>query len=88
LITPQKKVLAVDFRYLEQAKRQSPDYQVFRINGPTEDWFPELMDGPGINRLGFESRHITFYHYRELSDIIKKAKLPFSRRAYRVAAGD
>ena len=77
LITPKEKVLAADFRYLEQAKRQSPDYQVFRINGPTEDWFPELMDGSGINRLGFESRHITFYHYRELSDIIKKAKLPF-----------
>ena len=33
------------------------------------------MDGPGINRLGFEGRHITFYHYRELSDIIKKAEL-------------
>ena len=77
LITPQKQVLATDFRYLEQAKRQSPDYQVFRINGPTEDWFPELVDGPGINRLGFESRYTTFYHYRELSDIIKEAKLPF-----------
>ncbi len=77
LITPQKQVLATDFRYLEQAKRQSPDYQVFRINGPTEDWFPELVDGPDINRLGFESRYTTFYHYRELSDIIKKAKLPF-----------
>jgi len=77
LITPQKKVLATDFRYLEQAKRQSPDCQVFRISGSMEDWFPELVDGPGINRLGFESRHITFYHYRELSDIIKKAKLPF-----------
>jgi len=76
LITPQKNVLATDFRYLEQAKRQSPDYQVFQISGSTEDWFPELMDGSGINQLGFESRHITFYHYRELSDIIKKAKLP------------
>jgi Xaa-Pro aminopeptidase len=77
LITPQKKVLATDFRYLEQAKRQSPDYQVFRISGPTEDWFPELVYGLGINRLGFESRHITFYHYRGLSDIMKKADLSF-----------
>ena len=77
LITPQKQVLATDFRYLEQAKRQSPDYQVFRISGPTEEWFPGLVDGSAINRLGFESRHITFYHYRELFDIIKKKGLSF-----------
>ena len=77
LVTPQKQVLATDFRYLEQVKRQSPDYQVFQINGPMEDWFPELVDGQGINRLGFESRYTTFYHYRELYDIIKKVKLPF-----------
>ncbi|MDD5591124.1 MAG: aminopeptidase P family protein [Dehalococcoidales bacterium] len=77
LITPRKQVLATDFRYLEQAQRQSPGFQIFRISGPAENWFPELVDEPDISRLGFESRHITFYHYRELSDIIKKKTLPF-----------
>jgi len=75
LITGQDRVLATDFRYLEQASRQSPDYRVFPISGSRGEWFPCLLDGHDIVVLAFESRHITFYHYRELSDIIKKAGL-------------
>mgnify|MGYP006285267511 CR=1 FL=1 len=75
LITAEDRVLATDFRYLEQAKRQSPDYRVFPISGLREEWIPELLHGHNIRFLAFESRNITFYHYRELSDIIKKSGL-------------
>ena len=33
MITPKKAVLATDFRYLEQVKRQAPQCHVFRIDG-------------------------------------------------------
>ncbi len=31
VITPQNAILATDFRYIEQAKAQAPDYEIFRI---------------------------------------------------------
>lgn len=75
LITARDRVLVTDFRYLEQARRQSPDYRVFPISGSRDEWFPRLLDGHNIRLLAFEGRHVTFYHYRDLSDIIKKAGL-------------
>ncbi|MBI3040124.1 MAG: aminopeptidase P family protein [Chloroflexi bacterium] len=73
LITPQDAVLATDFRYLEQAKVQAPDYQVFRITNNTVDWFPRLLAEADLGRLGFEAKDITFAFYRQLSDILDKA---------------
>jgi Xaa-Pro aminopeptidase len=73
LITQQHAVLATDFRYLEQAKRQAPDYELFRITGDIEGWFPELVAELNLRQLGFETEHVTFALYRRLTDILKKA---------------
>ena len=40
LITPQNAILATDFRYIEQAKIQAPDYDVFQIKGESGAGFP------------------------------------------------
>lgn len=74
LITTQDTVLAVDFRYLEQAKVQAPDYQLFRTTGSMSDWFPRLAAEHNLSRLGFESGHITFSTHRQLSAILSKAQ--------------
>ena len=76
LITPQKAILATDFRYIEQAKTQAPDYEVFRITNDIGGWFPELVAGLSLRRLGFEARHITFAMYRQLNDILNGMKSP------------
>ncbi len=75
LITPQNTVLATDFRYLEQAKRQAPDYEIFQIAGDIADWFPGLVAKFNLIRLGFEAGHITFAKYRQLTDVLKQAQL-------------
>jgi len=72
LITKQNAVLATDFRYIEQAERQSPDYEIFQIKGAIADWFPQLMAGAKLSRLGVESRHITLSLYLQLSDILNR----------------
>jgi len=72
LITPRNTILATDFRYLEQARRQAPDYEIFKITGDTGEWFPRLLAEVSVKKLGFEAGHISFYHYRRLSDILKK----------------
>jgi len=74
LITPQNTVLATDFRYLEQAKGQAPDYEIFQITGDLVDWFPRLIAELNLRRLGFEAGHITFALYRQLTDILNKAQ--------------
>ncbi|MFC2025385.1 M24 family metallopeptidase [Chloroflexota bacterium] len=74
LVTPQDTILATDFRYIEQAKAQAPDYKVFQITGNMPDWFPQLVAEPNLSRLGFEAGHITFATYRQLSDILNKAQ--------------
>ena len=72
LITPQKAILATDFRYIEQAKTEVPDYEIFQITGDMISWFPELVADLGLRKTGFEAGHITFTTYRQLSDMLKE----------------
>ena len=81
LITPQDKVLATDFRYLEQVKVQAPDYRIFQITNNISDWLPRLLAGTDLGKfqynrgkLGFEAGHVSFSMYQQLSDILSKAE--------------
>jgi len=74
LITPQNTILATDFRYIEQAERQAPDYAIFQITNNIADWFPRLVAELNLSRLGFEAGHITFALYQQLTDALSKAK--------------
>ncbi len=76
VITAQDAILATDFRYLEQAKAQAPEYRIFQISGDMASWFPELISGLKLRKLGFEAGHITFSLYRKLHDIIGKLEPP------------
>ena len=74
LITPQNTVLATDFRYVEQARAQAPDYQIYQTIGSLPEWFPRLVDGLSLKRLGFEAEHVTFAMYRQLADTLGEAQ--------------
>ena len=71
-ITDKDSVIATDFRYVEQVRRQSPDYRLFQITGDMAGWFPELVADLRGQKLGFESQHISFAMYRQISDITNK----------------
>ncbi len=75
LITPQTAVLATDFRYVEQAGIQCPDYDLFRVSGKIEEWFPRLAGQTHLKRLGFESEYLTVSFVRQLTDALVKAGL-------------
>jgi len=74
LITQKDKVLATDFRYVEQVKVQSPDYRVFQITSNLADWFPQLVTELKLKKLGFEAEDTSYTMYRLLSDSLKKAE--------------
>jgi len=75
LVTAKDTILATDFRYLEQAKTQAPDYEIFRITNDVAAWFPELVTGANLRRLGFEAGHVTFAMYRRLIEALDKSQL-------------
>jgi len=76
LITSRDAILATDFRYVEQAGKQAPEYQIFPITSDMVDWFYELLTGLNLRRLGFEARHLTFALYRQISETLKKIPSP------------
>ena len=57
-LTSDGAVLATDFRYIEQAAEQAPDFRVDRISGKL-DWLPGLCAEFGVKKLGFEADDIT-----------------------------
>lgn len=75
LLTADKAVLATDFRYTEQAQRQSTGYEIFRVTGALSDWFIKLVGDLNLKTLGFESGDVTFAFYRQLTETLKKAGL-------------
>lgn len=76
LITPQKAILATDFRYVEQAGVQAPDYEVFRITSNITEWFPGLVGDLSIKKPGFEADNVTFALHQQLRDALNKKRLP------------
>jgi len=78
LVSQQKAVLAVDFRYLEQARLQAPDFSIFQIKNDLASWFPALVSGLHLKSLGFEAGHITIAVHHELTRILKEGKFGIS----------
>ena len=67
LISMESAILATDFRYVEQAKGQAPDFEVVSIKGDTSRWFPELIREFEMERLGFEANDLSFFEADDLS---------------------
>ena len=57
LVTQDQAVLATDFRYIEQAGSQAPDFRVERV-GSELSWLPNTAGELGVRRVGFESEHM------------------------------
>ena len=76
LITAKKAILATDFRYVEQARSQAPDYEIFQITSDITGWLPGLVAELGSPKLGFEAGHITFDLHRRLKDALNKQQSP------------
>jgi Xaa-Pro aminopeptidase len=82
LITQDAAFIAVDFRYFEQAERESPDFTLFQANGPMNTWLAELLREArlGGKKLGFESQGITYATYRSLRTAV--SSLPEDERPH------
>lgn len=71
LISGQNAILATDFRYVEQAKGESPDFEIIQTKQELHDWLPGLVSDLGWHKLGFEANFISYEGYHKLSEAIK-----------------
>jgi Xaa-Pro aminopeptidase len=71
LISEQNAILATDFRYVEQAKGESPDFEIIQTKPELRDWLPGLVYDLGWHKLGFEANFISYEGYHKLSEAIK-----------------
>jgi Xaa-Pro aminopeptidase len=76
LISKEKAYLLVDFRYLEQAANQAPDYEVVRRQ---EDLYPclvGLIDHNGFKKIGFEAKNLVYKDYQEMAGKLPAQLVP------------
>ncbi len=75
LISGKEAFLATDFRYVEQAKAESPGFGVIQTKRELRDWFPGLVSDMGVHKLGFEADFVSYDGHQKLDDALKTAQV-------------
>jgi Xaa-Pro aminopeptidase len=68
VITAAKALLLTDFRYIEAATRQAPDFEIVRLTRAASALWPTLFDDLSVKNVGFESAHITVSEFQRWRD--------------------
>lgn len=79
-ISKASSILFTDFRYIEQAKKQAPDFKI--INHTTRGLYKEINDlinKEKIKSLGFEAETLTFYEYEEYKNNLSTSVIPTNK---------
>jgi len=75
LISEKKTILATDFRYVRQAKEESPDFEIIQAKRELSDWLPDLVSDLRWYKLGFEANCISYNTHHKLSEAIKTRRI-------------
>ena len=86
LITLERAFIAVDFRYFEQAERESPEFTLFQASGGMETWLQRLVGEAGLTgkRIGFEPAGTTVGAFQAMKKAI--GEIPAGERPKLLAA--
>jgi len=72
LVTAGVSVLLTDFRYVEQAGAQAPDFEVVKTEGHAWPVAGDLVARMGVRRLGFECEAMTVDQHTRLRDVLNQ----------------
>lgn len=79
VITPTQAMLLVDFRYIEQAMKQSRAFEVRQIDRThLYDTIQEILDTESIQTVGFEQQHVSYYTYQLIASKLTATLKPLS----------
>lgn len=79
LISQEAALLATDSRYTEQAKMESPGFQIVQTTSGPEDWFPKSVSALQVEKIGFEAQHLPYASYHQFVGLVKGAEKGASR---------
>jgi Xaa-Pro aminopeptidase len=66
IISDRNSYLAVDFRYVEQAKKETSDFDVIHIKGDMASWLPKFLSDFGLKKAGFEADQVSFAAHEKI----------------------
>ncbi len=66
IISDAHLMLATDSRFLLQAHLEAPLFEIYQYEKGLAKELPEILQGINVKRVGFESRRISFFQYREM----------------------
>ncbi len=70
-ITEEKSVLLTDFRYVQQATAQAPEYEVIQYTKSYINELNKLIATENVDKLAFEDSHLTYAEYSNYLDKLK-----------------
>jgi len=68
LITPTQALLATDFRYFEQMKREAPHFELLPLKNYGADWLVTAARRLGVKKIAFEAGYLPFSSYKQFVD--------------------
>lgn len=87
LIDKRKGFIITDFRYLEQAKEQSKDFEVINQGKDLYQTLKDLLEDLNIKRLGFEEEYLTYNEYSKFKEKFRNISLlPFQKAIQQIRA--
>ena len=66
LVTADRTMIVVDFRYLERAEREAPDWEQVRVTGTRQEALVDMVRRAGVKRMGVEADHVTVAQWEEM----------------------
>jgi Xaa-Pro aminopeptidase len=68
LITPKHALLATDFRYWQQARRQAPKFKLVKVKAHQDAVYLKALVSKvkGARRIGFEGSHVTVARHQTM----------------------
>jgi Xaa-Pro aminopeptidase len=73
LITQTEALLITDFRYVEQASKQTSGFEIIKSNGWT--WLSQTITKLGLKTIGFESTDLSVHSFEKLKEAVVQIKL-------------
>ncbi|MDP5276497.1 M24 family metallopeptidase [Chengkuizengella axinellae] len=80
VITPTEAIFLTDYRYVEQAKVQTKDFDVVKYQDRNSLYIevPEVINNLGITKLGFEQEDMTYGVFSRYNEAIDAELVPTS----------
>jgi len=75
LVTAERAMIAIDFRYFERADRESPDWEQVRVQTTHQQAVADMVHEAGVRCLGIESDHLTLAQHADLRQALEDVEL-------------